>query len=433
VTSSRYRKARVQLGRGRAFLDEGNLGQAETALSEAIETFRELKDHGSIGAAAALLGRLYAASGRWNEAVSTYVESARAFKAAEDHLARTRVTWALEDLAQRVLPDEQRQQVDQVVAQVEERHYVTRFPDTLLRWFRRLALWGALPLTYVLTFVLGLALTVSLVIIEGEWRLWRTGAGAQTTIADALILAVFATLPVFLALWLYRLVYSLMGIAFVHLLGRRLVPIQKDQPSHLVTDATGLKYYDVSEGSGHTRTMAWSDVSLFASVDYCQRRRPIHLISSTLLASSAGTPVIVDAITAGYSYLKRDIARRLGHQEQNLDLAIFNDRWALVSVAISLAFALYSICVVSDVATYVSEVSGQEVTLPLSSVVVSFTLTLLPVFPVVTLWRLVAHRRAVQRAARYPTKASPPWLLWLAAVASTVAAVLWIAFLATIF
>ncbi|NIN68118.1 MAG: hypothetical protein GTO63_26105, partial [Anaerolineae bacterium] len=52
----------------------------------------------------------------------------------------------------------------------------------------------------------GLALTLSLMIIEGEIGLWQIGANVRTTMADALILTVFATVPAPVALWLYRLI-----------------------------------------------------------------------------------------------------------------------------------------------------------------------------------------------------------------------------------
>jgi tetratricopeptide (TPR) repeat protein len=437
IKGSLYRTARVRLGQGRAFLDEGSLIKADTALSEALETFRRFRDDSSVGVTAALLGRVYATLGRLDEALSAYVESARAFGAVEDHLARTRVVWALEDLAQRhTLPGEQKQQFDTVAAQVTEQHYITRFPDTLLHWFRRLALWGALPLTYVLTFVISLALTLSLVIIEGEFGLWQIGADVQTTVTDALILIVFATLPVLLALWLYRLIYSLMGMTVVRFLGRRLIPIERDQPSHFVSDATGLTYHDVSKGL--SRTVAWSDVSLLVSVDYCQWRQPIHLISSTILAASSGMMVMVDAITAGYKYLKQDIARHLGRQreatqQQNLDFVIFDGRWTLASIAISLVFALYLVYMVPVNVTYIVEPSGQQVTLLLSSIMVSFVPTLLLVFPVVVLWRLVSHQIAVRDTLTYQAEIISLRALWLAATVSTVTAALWIILLATMF
>jgi tetratricopeptide (TPR) repeat protein len=431
VIGSLYRTARVRMGQGRAFLDEGVLTKAEAALSEAVETFRRFNDDSSTGVTAALRGRLYATLDRPGEAVSAYAESAQSFRAAEDHLAHTRIVGALEDLAQRsTLLEEQKQQVDVVVAQATERHYITRFPDALLRWFRRLALWGALPLTYVFAFVVGLGLTLSLTIIEGELRLMRTGANVQTTITDAVVLAVFATSPILLTLWFYRFIYSLMGIAVAHFLGRQLVPIERDQPSRFVADATGLTHRDISRGV--SQTLAWSDVSALASVDYRQRRRPIGLISSMLVAASSGMTVAVDAITAGYEHLKQDIARHVDCQRQSLDFVLFDGRWTLASVAISLAFALYLGSVVSGDVTYQNEHTGQEVLLSWSYIMIYFVPTLFLVFSAEVLWRLVGHRASVQSTFKYRAGAVPAWLLWLAAIVCTAITALWIVVLTTI-
>lgn len=430
VAGSLYRTARVRMGQGRAFLDEGDLTKAEMALSEAVETFRRFNDDGSTGVTAALLGRLYAALDRPGEAVSAYAESAQAFRAVEDHLAHTRIVWALEDLARHsTLLDEQKQQVDVVVAQAIERHYITRFPDALLRWFRRLALWGALPLTYGFAFVVGLGLTLSLTIIEGELRLLRTGANVQTTITDTVVLAIFATLPILLTLWFYRFIYSLMGIAVAHFLGRQLIPIERDQPSRFVTDATGLTHHDISRGV--SQTVAWSDVSTLASIDYCQWRQPIGLISSMLVAASSGMTAVVDAVTAGYDHLKQDITRHVDCRWQSLDFVIFDGRWTLASIAISLAFALYLGSVVSGDLTYRNEHAGQEVAVLWSYIMVYFIPTLFLVFPAVVLWRLVGHRATVQSTFKVQTRAVLSWLLCLAAIVCTAITALWIVLLTT--
>jgi tetratricopeptide (TPR) repeat protein len=436
IRGSLYRTAQVRLGQGQAFLDEGALDKAEPALSEAVETFRRFQDEGTIGVAAALLGRLYATLGQVDKAIAAYAESAQAFEATGNHLARTQIVWALENLAQHSkLLDEQQQKVEAMVAQVAERYYITRFPDALLRWFRRVALWGALPLTYVLTFVLGLALTLTVWIMEGLIVSSLAGTPGPKTVLDALILMTFATMPVFLALWLYRLIYTLMGTAVVHLLGRHLIPIEREQPRCYVTNTTHLTRHDAGRSSSDT--VAWSDVALFASVDYYQRQRPIHLISSMILVTRSKMTVALDAITAGYGRFRQDIVRRLDdrlgeHKRQSLDLAFFDTRWLLVSIAISFAFALYLVYTDRVAFTAIVGPAREEVRMPLSSLMLSFVPTMLLVFPVVTLWRLVHHRRMILRTLRYETEAIPSWLLWLAAVLCTLIAALWILFLITV-
>lgn len=422
IQGSLYRTARVQLGQGRAYVDEGDLIQAEPLLTGSLETFRRFRDQRSMGVAANLLGGVYADLGRPAEATQAYLESARAFEAVGDRLARTRVAWKLEDLAQRSAPP-----AEQALPSLVERLYITRFPDTLLRWFRRLALLGALPLTYVLTFAVGLGLILSLVIIEGELVFWLIGADVQTTVDDALILAVFATLPVPVVFWLYRLIYSLLGVTFVRYLGRRLIPIERDQPSYLVTDATGLTRHDASRGT--SRTVAWSDVSLMASVDYYLWRQSIQLISGTALVAGPGT-MMVYAITAGYTHLKQDLARHLAGQradapQRRLDFVILDSRWVLSVVGACLAFAL-SLVVTGRTAARVTADSGAQVIPPLTSFLAFFVPTLLLVFPAVVLWRMVGHQMTIRRRLRYRVRTIPVWVLWLAAAVCSLLAVLWV-------
>jgi tetratricopeptide (TPR) repeat protein len=429
IKGSHYRTARVRLGQGQSLLDQERLSEAEVALSEALQGFRRFEDHGSIGIAAALLGRLYAVQDRPTQAASIYVESAQAFGAAGAQLARTQVIWALEGLGKStMLPHEQQQQVEAAISQVSERHYISRFPERLLEWFRRLAVWGALPLTYALTFVLGLGLTTSIWIIEGLFVTGLSGVRAAKTTLDFLILIAAATLPVVLALWIYRLIYTFMGAIVVHFLGRRLIPIEQEQPCYYATDAAGLVQYDASRGS--TDRVAWSDISLCASVDYFQHQVRIPLISSTVLARGSSPIAVVGGITAGYSHLKQDIARHLDQQpdspvQQNLDFRILHRPWIAISILISLALALYAVITggfsigAGDQSTDVSRVL-------LSSFILPFIVTMLLVFPAVTLWRLIHHRRILLNRLGYRIKAMPSWLLWPAAILCTIVTVLWI-------
>jgi tetratricopeptide (TPR) repeat protein len=429
VRSSLYRTARVWLGQGRAFLYEGHYSTAETVLLATLETFRRFEDQESIGVTAALLGRLYVALDLPEEAVSACLESAKAFEAAEKHLAQTRVLWTLEDIARQPnLSDKLRQQIDRITEKSVERQYIARFPDALLRWFRRLALWGALPITYVLAFILGLALTLTLLVVEGELAFFLTGANVQTTTLNVLILMAAASLPVLLSLWIYRLIYTVAGAIFVWWRGRKLVPIEEEQPRRFITNATGLVSHDTSTSSG--RTVRWSDVSLFVSIDQYQWKQTIHLISRSALSVGFGLPLIVPGITTGYEHLQQDISNHLSYEadgatERHLDLAYLDGRWVVSAILVSLAFALFTIFAGHAPLTYVDSNTSQEVTAWLSSIMLAFVPTLLLTFPALTLWRLVYHRIHVQHAVEYQATAIPLWLLWLAAIVCTLIAILW--------
>lgn len=430
IKGSLYRTARVLLGEGRAFLDEGDLIQAEAVLLDAIKTFRRFQDNRSIGITADLLGRIYTDLDQLSEAMFAYLESIRAFESIGDHLARTQVVWLLEDLGQHTaLTNELKQQISLIVSQVIERHYVTRFPNRLLFWFRRWALLGVIPLTYILTFGISLALAVSTMIIETDFELWRAGANVQTSLRDALILTAGATLPIPLFLWLYRFIYSFVGIIFVSHQGRRLLPIEQEQPSQIVTNSEGLRRQDVNKNL--SRTVSWLDVSMFASVDYYQLYRPFQLISASILTANHGKMVTVDGVTAGYDYLKQDIMRHLGYrqddvEQKNLNFVVFEPKWVLTVVVICLIFAL------SLVNSEIFKVTGGEkgsnevVVLRLTSIMFSFVPTLLLVFPVTVLWRLVRHQIAFRNLFEYQAKIIPFWVLWLGVIVGTVIVSLWV-------
>ena len=111
----------------------------------------------------------------------------------------------------------------------------------------------------------------------------------------------------------------------------------------------------------------------------------------------------------------------------SFDFVIFDGRWTLAAAVGSLAFALAVVYTDRLVATCAVEHSGEEVTLLLSSIVGLFVTRLLVIFPVVVLWRMVSHRKAIQSTLRYRVKIIPSWVLWLAAIACTVIAAFWIA------
>jgi hypothetical protein len=430
VQGSLYRTARVRLGQGRILLYQGAWHLAGASLVEAAEVFRRVQDLDSLGVNAALLGQLHAVQGRSAQAVSAYVESARAFEATGSQLAQTQVAWALEDVvAGGTLEGEQQRQAEVVAGQVSQRMYISRFPETLLHWFRRLALLGALPLTYVLSFVLGIALILAIVIVEGSLVTALAGHMAAQTVMDVLTLVAAATLPVFLALWLYRLIYTLMGVAVVYVLGRRLIPIEREQPCYYVADEEGLVRYDPNRRS--TESVAWPEVARWASVDLFQRRARIELLSNTILVAGSGPTVVVGGITAGYGHLKQDIGRHMDREPgeapgPDLDFRILSKGWVAATGALCLAFALY--CLITGcIAVFAGPTESAGLSrLDLSGFTFSFVSLMLLLFPAVTLWRLVGYRRAVRARLGYEPRTLPPWLLWLAAIFCTVMAMLWI-------
>jgi hypothetical protein len=433
IKGSLYRTAQIRLGQGRAFLDEGDLPQAQAALAEALATFVRFLDDRSAGYAAALLGRAYLALDQPDQAALAYLESIRAFGTIQDQVARTQSVWALEDLT-RYTPfaGELKQQIEAAIEAVSERHYITRFPDLLLRRFRRLALLGALPLTYyALPVVAFLTWGTSAFVIEGLTLVSGVGTSVAAKVASGAILIACATLSfVLVTIWLYRLIYSLLGMVTVYLLGYRLVSVEQDQPSLIVLDIEGITRHDI--GKGASISIQWFEVAVCAARNYYRWSTLITLFSNTIVAATSGAIVTIDAITAGYDHMKQDIARHLSRQasgarQRDLNFVVLDSRWMLATIAVSLAFAQ---SLSGKLSFYLRPSPDQMVFLILTPLMISAGLTLLLLFPAVTLWRLVYYRSRIRSAIGYQVGSLVPfWLLWLATVVCTLIAGLWIFFL----
>jgi tetratricopeptide (TPR) repeat protein len=445
-----YGAAQVKLGLGRTLWRERRLADAEVELQEALTAFRHFEDHQALGESAILLGATLAALGRREEALSAYATGVTAFTRSKDGPACTQAVWALEDLLAGAPPSEAiSSQVRQALAGVTERYYLTRFPNTFLRWFRRLALLGALPVSYLVTMGLAFTLIIVLAFWEGEAGLWRSGEGAADLVRS-LTLSAITVMPIFLSLWLYRLVYSLLGLVVVQWFGRRLVVIEEDQPSQIITNPTGLTYRDGRTGA--TLGVAWSEVAALVPIDYQQWHRPITLISGTLLKTVSQTTMVLEAVTTGYEHLKRDIQRQVAASgtlvlQQSRAVALINGRWLLTLLVVASAFALYvhffSSLQISFVTLDKPVGQGPGVTigtgLPAVSPgstqavtgIASFLFSLVPLFlllfPSLTLWRLAYHRLRLHRELGYQWRTIPPWLLWLATALCTLVAMLGLA------
>jgi hypothetical protein len=219
-----------------------------------------------------------------------------------------------------------------------------------------------------------------------------------------------------------------MGIAVVHVLGRRILPIEREQPSYIVTNAGEIARYNPSTHS--SQRMAWPALSAVVSIDYRQWQRIIDLISSVTLVAHPEV-MVVDAVTAGYMRLKQDILDHVNHQaraipQKNLDFIIFQKVWLLALIGLCLGFALYMVFIERLGITWSVGPTAERVLLPLSSIMLVFAPTLSLVFPAVVLWRLVFHRAMTRRALGYDVRVAPWWVIWAAALLCSAASILWI-------
>ena len=155
VQKSFYRTARVQLEQGQALFREARLREAQQILASTTAVFANVNDDRSYGAATFLLGRIGHRFGQLSDAIHAYSTSIQAFTRHNDLIMRTQVTWHLQDLLQQAtVTVDQRRAIRALLDQVVVQQYISRFPDILLRRFRRLAVLWILPLNYLITMVI---------------------------------------------------------------------------------------------------------------------------------------------------------------------------------------------------------------------------------------------------------------------------------------
>jgi tetratricopeptide (TPR) repeat protein len=419
VSSSRYRLARIHMAQAISMMEEGRFGEAKSLLKDVPSVFKDFNDQVSLGVVYALDALLEEKLGRPEEAAVSYLDALKPLAKTGDNLTRTEVLGRLERLAMRsALSLEVRRQISIAVAQTEQFYYLARFPDQILRWFRRLALLGALPLSYLLVLIAGLAVVLALIVVEGSLRSFLVGVNISALpFTDFLILLAAVLLPVPFTLWIYRWVYSILGDILVWVLGRRLAPIEKEQPDVIVISKAGIEYRRSGTGQNNQSVdeeqkhiLPWSMIKRVASVDYRLWLRPVQLISRTLVNPGAGA-LVVNGITAGYSQLQNLIARNLATQKeeiQRLDFTYLTRGWVISAALLSLVF------------TYLLrklDISGGiDVELPLtfSTLALKFVTVLWLVFPTGVLVRLLRHRRMLEKTLGYQPEAVPTWVLLVA-------------------
>jgi hypothetical protein len=440
----RYQRAQIALGYGELLFDEQEYDAAETNLLDALDTFKQYEDNRSAGAAAELLGKLYGAQRQPEKAMSAYMQSVSAYCEVADHLAATRTLSILEDFyAQKGLSDPMGSELNRLSGEIKQRDYLLRFPDRLLRWFRRLALAGALPLTYLATLFLGLAILLTSTIAEGETILAILGVNSGTAINDIIFLVVAATLPAFVIVWFYQLIYTFVGMIVVHFLGRRLSPIEREQPRLITCTDTSIVSEDPRTSS--KTTIDWTDVDTFCSMHYSLHQHPIELISSFLVTSKSGKSLVVEGVTSGYRHLIQEVDKHLRSVQSNVqnekrDFIFFEKRWILAAtvavavIAVYLVVNRYAGAEYTVTEEHVTSIqigpdspdlrAGETIYLPLTSLLAAFLPLWIFFSGAVILWRLVVHQIRLQRLYRRERPSIPVWGVALGASGLTVLALL---------
>jgi hypothetical protein len=427
VRSSAYRTAQVQAGLGRVYLAQGSLSQAAEELDAAARIFQRFRDFRSFASTSERLGIAHSGLGSFDRARDAFRQSLDAYHQLGDLLRETQVIWDLENLGVKVSQPGHAPQGDKPEeASRDERHYLTRFPDSLLRWFRSMALVVAVPLTYLTVILACLGLVQASAVVEMTLRLTFGGninLGA-ISFADALTLLMGVILPLPLAFWIYRFIYSLIGMTMVHLLGQRLVRIEREQPDRLITSSEGLIVHRSDDRPDGQTT--WVETTAVTSIEYRFWSKPIQLISD-LVVSTKTRPIVLSGTTIRYEQLKRDLLNRLPDhvRYKNLDFVFMVNRWGILTLAASLLHAA-SLVVWVKYADFTGYLQGQEVPLEFSLILLISFLDILLIYPALTLWRVVWHRRQRRRWLGASLAAFPGWILYLAAVLISVLTVAWL-------
>lgn len=437
INQSHYRTAKVHLGQSRVLIQQGKLSQAINRLADAVKVFQSFQDMTSAGAAYFLLGQAYNRQAKPVAAAQAFVESVRAFQEEGNSLALSRALWNLDSLCTRSqLPPELHEQIETILSQFPERHSLTRFPQKIIRWYRRLALLFALPLSYGLTVLLGvLGFAMFLIFLEIS-AIHFTVAELFFTLANIAWLA----LIIILAAWAGRGIYSIVGLIAVYILGNRLARIEQEQPLHVTIGTHGISSSAdrsteldfATPGSANSQStpqpneLSWESITQYISLDFMLRQQPIYLISRTIL--KAGSQVlIIEGMTARYDSFKRDIQNALGARvpaiaPKNHNFT-FLEKWSILAAVL---FSLVIETILYAVGRIKISTGPDEVPLPVSTIVAFTTVTLIPTIVAVVFWRLWQHRLRLEKDVEYQDTVIPTWLLLAAAIFSTLIVVTWI-------
>jgi hypothetical protein len=410
-----YRQAVLQLALARAALSQNHPDQAVERLQRARPAFERYADHAALSRTQFLWGRAEAARANTEAAVAALAAGIDHALAAHEWIEATHALALMRRLAARSpLGPTARAHIAAAEQRLQRRGYIVRFPGLLHRRLQGLALYIAVPLAYLLIYLLA-----------GQVR--RLGlaleAGAATIPAGAirplewlgnLGLLIFVPL---LSLWLYELIYAMAGWWFVRRL--RGGSFAEVGPAYIVTTPAGIVR---SQASGQDE-MAWEAVERCVQMDLCWWRRPSALFSRLALLAGEGM-LPVEGIVNDYEDCQRDIFERLTQTERrqtrlDLSFSFLRSPWLLLALALTLTLALVAILGVLDPDHELAIWSlvladGSVYELPLTTALAEINIWGLRFIPIVALARLLAARARVQRQLGSKASVQPAWPVWLA-------------------
>ena len=400
-----YRQATLQLGQGRAALARSRLDVSRAHLQAAHQTFLRYGDQRAYAATSYLLGELEVMESHFEAALLHYSDSLSAFLAVNDLLMATHLSFVLEKLGEDgLLSPKLKAKVDVVKHTMTRRAYIARFPGTLLQRFRILAIYGVMPLTYLIIFVMINFLTIIF------WRIEQASLVGLTS--DIIIFLLIQPIP----LWIYDFFYLLAGWLFVRRLS--LVDLLQRQPKYVVTLPEGIIMRN-EEGQEHE--MGWEAVKRYVTVDRSLWQLPVSLFSRSLLIAKQS--LVLDGIISHYPRLQHDICQHLAQQPtpiepKALNYSFFYTRWTMLALALTILMgtvAYFGWLDPEGEGAFASvRVNGEWYTLRLTSLLFAYYSWAFCFFPLIGLAHLLANRTAVRQTLRSHLQQRANWPFWLA-------------------
>jgi len=318
--------------------------------------------------------------------------------------------------------------VEDLLQTTQSRSYITRFPDRLLSWYRKVAMYGAMPLTYLVLIFLSFASGLILNALEGEFLFFQRGISLETTLRDVIIILTTILLPVPISLWLYRFFYSLIGVIVVYILGRRLVPLEKEQPRDLDLNSDAMRIM-LSDGS--SKDIAWDEISRVGIESVCLIEHEINLVSRTILVLPGKKPEIIEGVTSGYKHFKNELKRRLQTVNPSaetipLTFRILAGRWIAAVILFTTLVTSYLWLTGRIQGAYIETISGGQVYTFVGPIATVFLPTFTLTFVAVSLWRFMFHSSRLRKRLSISPTTFPVWVRWFTALLASLLALGWL-------
>lgn len=407
VIRNDYRHATLQLALGRAALARLRFEVSQTHLQAAQHTFQRYGDQRADAAASHLLGELHVMQRDFDTALPHYHHSLSAFLAVNDLLMATHLSFVLEKLREDGLFSAIAEaQVDIIKQTMTRRAYIARFPGTLLERFRKLAIYGVTPLTYLIIFV------ITIFVRNLFWTVEKASLVGLTS--DMILFLLIQPLP----LWIYDFFYLLAGWIVVRRLS--FFDLVQRQPKYVVTLPEGLIVRD-EEGKEHE--MRWEAVTRYVTVDRSLWKLPISILSRVLLIGKES--FVLDGIMTHYLGLQHDIRQHLALQPtpikpETLNYSFLYSRWTVLALLLTILMGTVAYFDWLDPdakrAIAFTLVDGKWHRLPLTSILLAYYRWALYFFPLIGIARLLANRIVVRRTLRLHLQLRKNWSLWLALI-----------------